>query len=49
MGARIALPLMSFISFVGGSLESIFIAEVGVMHAGMLVKIGDDDFFVSCL
>lgn len=43
---------MSFISFVGGSFGSSFrleVVEVGVMHVGMVLKTGEDDFFDSFL
>jgi hypothetical protein len=49
---KIALPFMSFISFVGGSLGSSFrfdVVDVGVIHVGMLLKTGDDDFLDSLL
>lgn len=58
IGASIALPLISFINFVGGSFGSIFIPEelevtwVGEMPVDdMLVMTGDDDLlnFVSLL
>lgn len=51
MGASMALPLMSFMSFVGGSLGSAFkfdevveVTCVGVMHAEDMMT-GDEDLF----
>lgn len=52
IGAKIALPLMSFIIFVGGSFGSIFrlvVVEVCVIHVDMLLKTGEDVFFDSFL
>lgn len=51
MGAKIALPFISFMSFVGGSLGSAFkfdevveVTCVGVIHAVDMIT-GDEDLF----